>query len=409
MHIENMKRALMTVGFVALAAGTAGAQQASAGPRWQGWLGCWAPAPSADAVFETPASGMFVCISPTSNPDVVNFTTIENGKTLSQRTVDASGTEQPITGDKCSGAQRAKWSEDGRRVFLSAAATCDGLRTATSAILSMTPSGEWLDVRGANAAGTENVRVARYRDAGLPSTVPAEIATALSGRGMAAENARIASGSSVSTAAVIEASRAAAPAVVQAWLLELGQRFALDAATLQQLAKAGVAGKVTDAMVAVSYPKAFQVARAERRGTAVDDASYRGRRVAAFVDRDPWLWGGSGYGVYGYSPYGYGYGYSPYGYGYSNGGYYGGYYSPPIIIVNGGTQTPAQHGQVVKGRGYTQPGSSPGSTGRSASPSYSPPPSSSPSPSTSSSGSSSGSGSSSSSGSSGRTAQPRNP
>jgi hypothetical protein len=146
------------------------------------------------------------------------------------------------------------------------------------------------------------------------------------------------------------------------------------------------------------------VARAERRGVSSDDVAYRGRRITAWVDRDPWLWGASGYGAYGYGPYGYGY--SPYGYGYSSGGgYYGGYYSPPIIIVNG-SQAPAPHGQVVKGRGYTQtPPSSSGSE-RPASPSYSPPSStsSSPSPAPSSSGSSS-SGSS----SSGRTAQPRNP
>jgi hypothetical protein len=401
---HTMKRVVVALGIVALGASASAAQQASAGPKWQGWLGCWTPAPSAEAIFETPASGMFVCISPTANADVVTFTTIENGKQVSQQTVDASGKEQPLGADKCNGAQRAKWSDDQRRLFLSSAATCEGLRTATSAILSITPSGDWLDVRGVNAAGTENVRVARYRDAGLPSTIPAEIASALRGRGMASENARIATGASLPTTAVVEASRSAEPAVVQAWLLELGQRFAVDAATLKQLAKAGVPGKVTDAMVAASYPRAFQVARAERRGVSSDDVAYRGRRITAWVDRDPWLWGASGYGAYGYGPYGYGY--SPYGYGYSSGGgYYGGYYSPPIIIVNG-SQAPAPHGQVVKGRGYTQtPPSSSGSE-RPASPSYSPPSStsSSPSPAPSSSGSSS-SGSS----SSGRTAQPRNP
>lgn len=406
MILQNMKRTAVGLGLVALTASAAAAQQASAGPKWQGWLGCWTPAPSAEAIFETPANGMFVCISPTASPDVVTFTTIENGKQVSQQTVDASGKEQPLTAEKCSGAQRAKWSGDERRLFLSSAATCEGLRTATSAILSITPSGDWLDVRGVNAAGTENVRVARYRDAGLPSTIPTEIATALRGRAMASENARIATGATLPTTAVVEASRSAEAAVVQAWLLELGQRFAVDAATLKQLAQAGVPGKVTDAMVAASYPRAFQVARAERRGVSADDAAYRGRRVTAWIDRDPWLWGSSGYGVYGYSPYGYGY--SPYGYnsyGSNGGGYYGGYYSPPIIIVNG-SSAPAPHGQVVKGRGYTQTPPSSSGSDRPASPSYTPPPStssSSPSPAPSSSSGSS------SSGSSGRTAQPRNP
>lgn len=402
MILVSMKRAVVALGLVLIAAGSAGAQQASTGPKWQGWLGCWAPAPSTEAVFETPASGMFVCITPTANANVVTFTTIEGGKTIAQQTLDASGAEQPLTADKCTGLQRAKWSSDERRLFLSSSANCEGLRTATSAILSITPSGDWLDIRGVNAAGSENVRVARYRDAGVPSTIPAEIASALRGRGMASENARIATGAQIAANAVIEASRSAEKDVVSAWLLELSPRLSLSAETLKELAKAGVPGTVTDAMVAVSYPGAFQIARADRRDGMSDDV-YRGRRVTAVVDRsiDPWLWGASGYGVYGYQPYGNGYGYNPYGYS-NGGGYYGGYYNPPIIIVNGGTQATA-HGQVVNGRGYTQPAGTPASTGAHSRPSSTantPPPSSSPSPSSSS-------GSSSGSSSSGRTAHPK--
>jgi hypothetical protein len=277
----------------------------------------------------------------------------------------------------------------------------------------MTSTGEWLDVRGMSSYGSQNVRVARYRDAGIPATVPAEIASALRDRSGGADAARLRAGASVGASAVIEASRAADSTVVAAWLLEREQRFALDAKTLVQLAEAGVPGSVTDALVAVSNPAVFRVARAsvETDSLPLERASARRRVTAMAVPYDPWTWGTYGLDTYRYGyPYGYGYssyGYSGYGYGYNN-GYYGGY-APPIIIVNGRDQGAAA-GQMVKGRGYSQPaGSTTGSTAherpsRGSSPSYTP----SPSTTSSSSGSSSSSSGSSSGGSSeGRTAKPR--
>jgi hypothetical protein len=163
---------------------------------------------------------------------------------------------------------------------------------------------------------------------------------------------------------VIEASRAVAPAVVQAWLLERGQAFSLDAAELVRLADAGVPARVTDAMVAVSNPEVFAVARPEvqpRDRRLADDDDVVGRRIYVYMDPSysPYGWGyapygyGYGYGRYGYSPLGYGG-----GYGYNSGlyGYPG--YLPPVVILNPGEAQ--ARGHAVKGRGYTQ--TDPGST-----------------------------------------------
>jgi hypothetical protein len=261
--------------------------------------------------------------------------------------------------------------------------------------MAMSPAGEWLDVQGVAAGGDEGVRVARYRDAGVPSAVPAAIASAIRARATATLGARYFAGATIGSTAVIEASRAATPAVVEAWLLERGQAFALDARELVRLADAGVPARVTDAMVAVSNPDKFAVARPEdtaRRRGIVDDEIV-GRRVYVYMDPmySPYRWGYTPYG------YGYGYGYGPYGYsplGYGGYGYGSGYYGypgyvAPIVIVN--PQTPVTHGQAVKGRGYTQSGS-----GTSAQPSSSRGTSSQPSSSSSGSSSSSSSGSSSS-------------
>jgi hypothetical protein len=188
------------------------------------------------------------------------------------------------------------------------------------------------------------------------------------------QGARVAAGANIGTKAVIEASKKSTPAVVEAWLLERGQRFALDANTLTQLADAGVPARVTDAMVAVSNPRQFAVAHAApaaQYNRPEDEVT--GRRIPVFLappPYDPFSWG--------YSPYGYGYGYGyPYGYGYNGygyGGYYGyPYYGSPVIVVPGGNVPGTNGGRMVRGQGY-QPGVGTSSTGRTAKPRNEPTP-----------------------------------
>src|SRR5829696_1387071 len=399
--IVSMKRCLAALGIALVAATSVTAQQERVGPKWQAWIGCWTASVPGASAFATPAeNGTFVCITPSpQGGDAVDVTTVGDGKVVSTQRIDASGADRPLEAKGCTGVQRAAWSADERRLYLRSSSTCDGLKSTTSAILSMTGTGEWLDVRGVSSYGDMNVRVARYRDAGIPSGVPADIASALRDRGAGRETARIAAGAPIGTTGVIEASRAADSTVVAAWLLEREQRFALDAKTLVQLADARVPGAVTDALVAVSNPGAFRLARISDQTDAISTELPGRRRVSAMaMPYDPWMWGSLGldYGYrYGY-PYGYRYGSGSYGYGYNN-GYFGGY-APPIIIVNGSTQAESR-GQMVKGRGYTQTqGSSTGPTASerpSRAPSSPPPSSSGSSSAGSSSGGSSSGGSSS--------------
>jgi hypothetical protein len=408
--IVPLQRCAIALGLVVMAASPIGAQDARVAPKWLGWIGCWtASVPGASAIAPPTENGTFVCITPSSRGgDAVDVTTIADGKVVSTQRIDASGAERPLEQKGCTGAQRASWSADERRIYLRSASTCDGLKAATSAILSITASGEWLDVHGVSSYGSENLRVARYRDAGIPSSVPAEIANVLRERSAGADAARIVAGARIGAREVIEASRAADSTVVAAWLLEREQRFSLDARTLVQLADAGVPGAVTDAMVAVSNPGAFHLARVGQSDaivTDIDTLSTRRRTAVRGIPIDPWSWGSYGVDAYLYGyPYGYRSAYGGYGNGYGyNNGYYGGY-APPIVIVRSGAQD-APAGQMVKGRGYTQPGgSSPGPTARER-PSRSPEPPPSSSGSTPSSGSSSGSSSGGSS--EGRTAKPR--
>jgi hypothetical protein len=316
--------------------------------RLQAWVGCW----SAEQTIVPTVStiGPIVCITPTADANVVDVATLQEGKIISREMLDANGRERPVEAKGCIGTQRANWSADGRRVYLKSAGSCEGVARSTSGILAFTPSGEWLDIKGVTAGEGGTVRVARYHDIGVPRTVPAEIANALVGHDLSTQSARIAAGAPLRTSDVVEASRAIDSTVVEAWLLERGQRFELSARDLVKLADDGVPARVTDALVAVSNPQAFALARTDesmlRRGDVTDLDGPRRVRVYA----DPY---GMPYG-WGYSPYGYGYGSAyRYGYGYGNsyGGSYGypGFYNPPIVIVNGQN---AAHGKMVKGEGY---------------------------------------------------------
>ena len=358
-------RALGAAALLATLGAGAGAQEGTVTTPWRAWLGCWSA--GAASPLGAGASAPLVCITPGGSANVVQISTVADGKVIGTQRVDASGREVPLDAKGCTGTEIGRWSADGRRVYLTATATCDGTSRTTDGILAMTPAGEWLDVQGVKVGGSETVRVARYHDVGLRAGVPADLADAVANTGLATQSARAVAGATIGTAAVAEASRATSVQVTEAFVLERGQSFALTGSQLVALADAGMSPRLTDAMIAVSNPQTFAVGRADAvRGDSLAD-DYTGRRVYVALDpyMSPWGWGygpygysglGYGYGPYGYNAYGPGYGgYGGYGSGYGYGyGYPGsGYGGVPVVIVRG--SEPAQpHGRVVKGRGYEQ-------------------------------------------------------
>jgi hypothetical protein len=357
-----------------------------------------------------------VCITPTRDPDVVDIAAIAGGKVVTRDRIDASGRPQAIDGTGCKGSQTARWSADGRRVFLKSSVNCEGVQTEMSAILAMTASGNWLDVRRVAAGEGTDVRVARYRDVGMPRDVPTEVASLIDTRGnFVVQDARVDNAAPVGPNAIIEASRMVDASVVEAWVVENGQRYDFDARTLTQLADAGVPARVTDAMVSVT--KEAQLAdRGERdvyyyspygwntygasyghngRGSAdawnqgtssrTTTEYYSGERsrlvVNVYTTYDPWGFGYWPYGGYryGYAPFGYGFRYGHgqlIGFDYFNpyGSYWGrsypylsnprnrvGYTYPPVIVLHNDPTNTAPRGRSVKGEGYTpgRPGDRP--------------------------------------------------
>ena len=347
---------------IALLAGSALANAASAqssqtDARWQPWLGCWEPAIEAAGLDRAGSDRQKLCVVPVEGSPAVELASVDSGRVVVRERVTGNGERMTSDEGGCKGWKSAQWSPDGHRLYLKSDYDCDGLRRAPTGIFAMAPGGVWLDVQGESGRNGGGVRVVRFRPASAPDVLRDELARATAQRELLLSTARTAAAGDVTTADVIEASRAVDPAVVEAWLIERRPKFAVDSRQLLELAAADVPSRVIDAMVALSYPKVFAIAESseiDRRAAEVAQGLDEGRRRTTHsVMLYPYSFGyGSGFGFspfdYLYSPYGY----SGFGLGYGYGWYPGG--GPVVIIRNPGQVVPQEHGKVVNGRGYVR-------------------------------------------------------
>lgn len=371
-----MKTPMLVASMLVAAAAVAAAQQPQSDPRFEAWVGCWK---AVDGASNPTGRAPTVCVIPAAGG--VDVVTVVDTSVVARDHIDAIAERHAVTREGCSGWETDTWSSQGDRLYRRSEFACPGdVKRSASEVFAMTPEWEWLDVQGLAAHGGIGVRTLRYRSAALPA-VP-EIAAALATHQSVMSMARAAAATPPTPADVIEASRAAEGAVVEAWLAEEGEGFPLNGKQLEALADSGVPPGVIDVMVALTYPKVFTVAAPSARGGS-NPADVGVRRpppdtTYAYQQPDygygmyapwgwdyysPWSWSMYGfYSPYYYSPYG---AYSPYAYG----GYYGGYYGGGTVIVvtggNGSAQS-SPHGQMVKGKGFTG-GSGDNTTSRPAS------------------------------------------
>jgi hypothetical protein len=330
--------------------------------RWVPWLGCWEPVgPDGQ-----PARGKVrVCVSQEGEGAGVKIVSQVDGKAASTQSIVADGERRAVERDGCRGWESARWSADGKRVFLRSELECDGVRRSSSGVMAFLPKNEWLEVEVVGAETEQATRVVRYRPVGTAKA------------GAAVEAARVAAAGPLSVEDVIEAVREVGPDVVEPLLLQRGNTFDLDSRALLAMADAGVPGRITDLMIALTYPERFAINTVTGRPSVKPQAPSDDRSAGDLpppvyddFDRlDPyglWRWG---YRYRGWpDPYGYymdGYYYSPFGWWYRS--------DRPTIIVVPGPSDPGKaepEGKAVKGRGYTrsQSASSGGSTPRQAEP-----------------------------------------
>lgn len=310
------------------------------------WIGCWDLVPRGSAY----TSSERVCVVPTESADAVDVVSIAGDSILSRQRLDATADKRAIQQGDCSGVESVQAM--GARVYLRTDLQCGDQHRLVNSVMAMSGDGEWLDVRGVAFGSNVGVRASRYREAPSSARLPASVAAALKGSPRGAYPARLAASGPVQLADVVEASRHLEIGVVQTWLAEREQGFALDARQLVTLESAGVAPSVIDVMVALSYPDVFALDR-----TRLGDPPPNTRGEMR----------GDGYDDGGYYDGGYGWGYDPYGYGYGRGynrGY--GWYSgrrPIVVVQRPANDNTTEHGQVVKGRGYVAPRGNSGSSG----------------------------------------------
>ena len=359
-----MKTTPILLASMLLAAATAAAQQPRSDPRFEAWLGCWT---AVEGPSHPTGRVPTVCVIPAAGG--VDVLTVLDTSVVARDHIDANAAQHPVSREGCNGWETDTWSSQGDRLYRRSEFACLGdVKRSASEVFAITPDWEWLDVQGLAAHGGMGVRTLRYRSAVLPA-VP-EIAAALTSHQAVTSMARAAAATPLTAADVIEASRLADQAVVEAWLAEEGDAFPFNGKQLMALADSGVPSGVIDIMVAMTYPKVFAVSTPSARGgfspadvgmrAPPPDTSYASRYpdygYGAYAPWDyysPWSWSLYGY----YDPFFYGaYGmYSPFAYGGYYGGYGGYYGGGTVVVVEAGGGSGSQsspHGRIVNGKGY---------------------------------------------------------
>jgi hypothetical protein len=331
------------------------AQNTTVDSRWIAYIGCWK--------LISPRQTL-VCVVPAVDTGAVDLVTIENGAVVKAEQVIAGGRRLETAHGECTGWQSAEWSRVSDRLYLRSEESCPGWGTRTgNGVLAMTREGQLLYIQGSTVGLQTGVHVERYREITDSLALPSEVQDALDALHLdltAASQARAMAKAPLGIDDLAEASRELDLDVVEAWLVERGSSFNLDGKRLVALAKAGIPSRITDLMIALSYPGAFSIDatshRGERRGDAV--LAY-GSGVGPMYPVSSW------YGTCGmdYLPFPYSSNYCdgfagyPYAYDYYQHDY------PVIIIFNGssggsgggGAPSPSgSHGRVVNGRGYQE-------------------------------------------------------
>jgi hypothetical protein len=289
LHLSAALTALALVSSAGLAQpdSTAGAEA-----NWRGFLGCW-----------TTAVGSYLgpdtCLLPTTDPYTIELVTINADSIASRTLVSSNGAKIRITRDGCTGWESGRWSLDERRLYTEAVFSCNGGGPQQSrGLYAMTARNAFSRIESLKTRSSTGVRVISFVSFSDTLGLPAEVQRRMPVAGRTLLGVRANAAADVSTADVLDASKAVGAPVVEAWLADLGQRFVLNVRDLRTLRDAGVETSVIDMMVAVSNPEIFTIARGNQpdvrardpqAGAVFGTAPDRARGVTPGIDgfQDP--------------------------------------------------------------------------------------------------------------------------
>ena len=342
------------------------AQNPTVDSRWLAYLGCWR---SIEIGHEST-----VCLVTRGEveTDAVDLVTIDSGYVVAAEQIAATGQRLETLRADCTGWQSAQWSGVSDRLYLRSEETCPGWGTrAGTGLIALTHEGQLLYIQGNTIGGKTGVRVQRYRETAAAPDLPSEVKDALSALNTdltARARARAGAAAPLAIDDLAEASRQLDVEVEEAWLVARGGSFHLDAERLVALAAAGVPGRITDIMIALSNPGVFVVDASGGRGTRRVSTAEQGSGPVPPVNPVAELYGSCAM-QYLFLPF-----YSSYcdGYAFRYPYPYGWY--PVSILYTGGTTgggtgsggESRSHGRVVNGRGYQEGRETSGDVGRAA-------------------------------------------
>jgi hypothetical protein len=215
-------------------------------PRWRAYLGCWSTGAAG-------APGPDVCLLPTRDRNTVELVTVIGDSVTPATTLTASGERVSRTKDGCTGWELARWSEDDRRLYIESEYNCGGGTPQRVSGLLAHHGDSFSQIESVKARSTTAVRVVRFDllsdSLGLPPVILRRLPMASNmwaARAMAAAE--------VTTADVLEVSKAVGAPVTEAWLAERGQKFVLNARELRNLRDARIPTSVIDMMVGYPTP-----------------------------------------------------------------------------------------------------------------------------------------------------------
>jgi uncharacterized membrane protein YgcG len=300
-------------------------------------LGCWEPVAAG-------GTGEITCVTMGADASELRVVTIMPGQRETESFIRLDGKQHPVDAGGCKGWESATASRDGARIHVAAEVSCEnGPVRRRSAALLITPNGEWLHAEGVGIATVGNVQLQILRP--YFGTMPESVRPAVGSTALEAESAR-------------EALRGERP----------------TANDLVELEELGMAEPVIDVVVAAGHPKSFALGVGNSNVTPLEGASTRSHRYEMPVIYGfgyPGFYYGGMYSLYNCSSTFWGSPYSYYNdpracgmYSYYardpwnryGGGYWPGMYplGPVVIRPSGRAET---GGRMVKGQGYTKPGS----------------------------------------------------
>lgn len=202
---------------------------------WSALLGCWSTS-SAGSV------GPTVCIVPTDSAQRVEFLTIAADSITARTMIDASGAARPIHRGPCAGFEAARWSADAQRLYTRAEYRCRrGPVQQSDAIISLTQADAFSHIERSITSDTAPTRVVNFLARSDSGAIPAEVRQRLA-RVAPPTRSQVPPGEvvPVDDSAIVDALMHLDARVVDAWLVDRGQRATLPIEAVAALRLAAV-------------------------------------------------------------------------------------------------------------------------------------------------------------------------